>query len=177
MLLWLLQQGLHWVPTAALLAGCCNGDSATLKALCPVLLPLLQKLLAHAPLAVEAPKLTDPHTKVNALVQVSRQPAALRSGAVRYGGHGRQMQQRCGDVSLYGVAFSPLTCCAPGLRCLACPPCPQSHLSRSPLNPDMAADQRDVVGGATRLLQAMVDVISSSGWLNPALAGGLGLAV
>ena len=58
--------------------------------------------------------------------------------------------------------------------CNACPACPQSHLSRSPLNPDMAADQRGVVGGATRLLQAMVDVISSSGWLNPALAGALG---
>lgn len=47
----------------------------------------------------------------------------------------------------------------------------QAHMSRSPLNPDMAADAREVVGKATRLLQAMVDVISSSGWLNPALAG------
>lgn len=75
---------------------------------------VVQKLLAHAPLAVDKPRLTDPHTKVNALVQ--------------------------------------------------------AHMSRSPLNPDMAADAREVVGKATRLLQAMVDVISSSGWLNPALA-------
>lgn len=48
---------------------------------------------------------------------------------------------------------------------------PQSHFSRSGMNPDMAADMRAVVGKASRLLQAMVDVISSSGWLNPALAG------
>ncbi|KAL4451451.1 hypothetical protein ABPG75_007113 [Micractinium tetrahymenae] len=75
---------------------------------------LVQKLLQHAPLAVDKPKFTDPHTKVNALVQ--------------------------------------------------------SHFSRSALNPDMAADMRGVVGKASRLLQAMVDVISSSGWLNPALA-------
>ena len=34
----------------------------------------------------------------------------------------------------------------------------------------MGADARAVVGRACRLLQAMVDVISSSGWLNPALA-------
>lgn len=35
---------------------------------------------------------------------------------------------------------------------------------------------RGVVGKASRLLQAMVDVISSSGWLNPALAGACQLA-
>lgn len=52
---------------------------------------------------------------------------------------------------------------------------PQTHLSRSGLNPDMAADAQRVVGQATRLLQSMVDVISSSGWLNPALAGALAL--
>ncbi|PSC69011.1 U5 small nuclear ribonucleo 200 kDa helicase-like [Micractinium conductrix] len=75
---------------------------------------VFQKLLQHAPLAVDRPKYTDPHTKVNALVQ--------------------------------------------------------AHLSRTALNPDMGADARRVVGQATRLLQAMVDVISSSGWLNPALA-------
>jgi len=33
---------------------------------------VLQKLLQHAPLAVDKPKFTDPHTKVNALVQVRR---------------------------------------------------------------------------------------------------------
>jgi hypothetical protein len=75
------------------------------------------------------------------------------------------MQQWCGHAAAKRGSLSPLCpCCLPRLP-------PQSHLSRSPLNPDMAADQRGVVGGATRLLQAMVDVISSSGWLNPALAG------
>lgn len=74
----------------------------------------VEKLLAHAPLAVDKPKYTDPHTKVNALLQ--------------------------------------------------------AHLSRTHLGADMAADARAAVAGAPRLLQAMVDVISSSGWLNPALA-------
>ncbi|KAK9842537.1 hypothetical protein WJX81_005041 [Elliptochloris bilobata] len=45
----------------------------------------------------------------------------------------------------------------------------QAHFSRQPLSGDLAADQRTVVLQATRLLQATVDVISSSGWLNPAL--------
>lgn len=36
----------------------------------PLRRPALQKLLQHAPLAVDKPKFTDPHTKVNALVQV-----------------------------------------------------------------------------------------------------------
>ena len=47
---------------------------------------------------------------------------------------------------------------------------PQSHFSQTRLNADLSADLRAAVGGAPRLLQAMVDVISSSGWLNPALA-------
>lgn len=74
----------------------------------------VQRMLAHAPLAVDKPKYTDPHTKVNALIQ--------------------------------------------------------AHFSQSHLNPDLGADLRAVVGKAPRLLQAMVDVVSSSGWLNPALA-------
>ena len=36
----------------------------------PRLPPCPQKLLAHAPLAVDKPRFTDPHTKVNALLQV-----------------------------------------------------------------------------------------------------------
>jgi pre-mRNA-splicing helicase BRR2 len=46
----------------------------------------------------------------------------------------------------------------------------QSHFSRKPLPADLRADQRLVVAGAVPLLAAMVDVISSSGWLKPALA-------
>lgn len=46
----------------------------------------------------------------------------------------------------------------------------QAHFSRTNLGSDLAADQKVVVAKATRLLQAAVDVISSSGWLNPALA-------
>ena len=75
---------------------------------------VVEKTLAHAPLAVDRPRYTDPHTKVNALLQ--------------------------------------------------------AHLSRGALGADLSADAAAVVAAAPRLLQSMVDVISSSGWLTPALA-------
>jgi len=46
----------------------------------------------------------------------------------------------------------------------------QSHFSRSDMSADLMLDQQKVLDDALRLLQAMVDVISSSGWLSPALA-------
>ncbi|KAJ7515551.1 hypothetical protein O6H91_22G017500 [Diphasiastrum complanatum] len=46
----------------------------------------------------------------------------------------------------------------------------QAHFSRHAVTGNLALDQREVLLEASRLLQAMVDVISSSGWLNPALA-------
>lgn len=46
----------------------------------------------------------------------------------------------------------------------------QAHFSRVPLASAVEADQMKVLPDAIRLLQAMVDVISSSGWLAPALA-------
>lgn len=46
----------------------------------------------------------------------------------------------------------------------------QAHFSRLPLAADVAADLGAVLPDATRLLQAMVDVIASQGWLTPALA-------
>jgi len=46
----------------------------------------------------------------------------------------------------------------------------QAHFSRIPLASAVESDQMKVLPDATRLLQAMVDVISSSGWLAPALA-------
>ena len=108
-----------WSLLSPVAGHCCCTRAHTQTPPRPPLPPWAQKLLAHAPLGVDKPRFTDPHTKVNALLQ--------------------------------------------------------SHFSRAALAPDMAADQRRVVGGATRLLQAMVDVISSSGWLNPALAGALGV--
>jgi pre-mRNA-splicing helicase BRR2 len=46
----------------------------------------------------------------------------------------------------------------------------QAHFSRRPVGGDLALDQRAVLLSASRLLHAIVDVISSSGWLAPALA-------
>ncbi|XP_010537248.1 PREDICTED: DExH-box ATP-dependent RNA helicase DExH12 [Tarenaya hassleriana] len=45
----------------------------------------------------------------------------------------------------------------------------QAHFSRQNIGGNLAMDQREVLLSATRLLQAMVDVISSNGWLNLAL--------
>mmetsp|Transcript_23994 Transcript_23994/g.37624 ORF Transcript_23994/g.37624 Transcript_23994/m.37624 type:complete len:334 (-) Transcript_23994:1603-2604(-) len=46
----------------------------------------------------------------------------------------------------------------------------QAHLSRLNLSGDLAMDQKTVLREVIRLIQAMVDVMSSSGWLKPALA-------
>lgn len=45
----------------------------------------------------------------------------------------------------------------------------QAHFSRQMVGGNLASDQQEVLLSATRLLQAMVDVISSNGWLNLAL--------
>lgn len=45
----------------------------------------------------------------------------------------------------------------------------QSHFGRSNLTADLASDRRDIVERSLRLLQACVDVISSNGWLTPAI--------
>lgn len=66
---------------------------------------LVEKLLNHAPVAVDRPRFTDPHTKANALLQ--------------------------------------------------------AHFGRVPLQGDMAADQRNVVTEAVRLLQARRSLVAS----------------
>ncbi|KAK8595325.1 hypothetical protein V6N13_016700 [Hibiscus sabdariffa] len=45
----------------------------------------------------------------------------------------------------------------------------QAHFSRQHVGGNLSLDQREVLLYATRLLQAMVDVISSNGWLTLAL--------
>jgi pre-mRNA-splicing helicase BRR2 len=44
-----------------------------------------------------------------------------------------------------------------------------AHFNRTPISTDLATDQRFVMDHAVRLLQGLVDVISSCGWLTPAL--------
>ena len=46
----------------------------------------------------------------------------------------------------------------------------QAYFSRHVIAGNLALDQREVLLSSSRLLQAMVDVISSNGWLNLALA-------
>jgi pre-mRNA-splicing helicase BRR2 len=47
----------------------------------------------------------------------------------------------------------------------------QAHFSRFGLTPELAEDQKFAVVTAHRLMQAVVDIVSSEGWLGPALAG------
>jgi len=44
-----------------------------------------------------------------------------------------------------------------------------AHFNRTPINTDLTSDQRFILEHAVRLLQGLVDVISSCGWLTPAL--------
>mmetsp|Transcript_36533 Transcript_36533/g.88227 ORF Transcript_36533/g.88227 Transcript_36533/m.88227 type:complete len:2300 (-) Transcript_36533:2494-9393(-) len=46
----------------------------------------------------------------------------------------------------------------------------QCHFSRTPIQADLRVDQKDILKQAPKLVQAIVDVISSNGWLKPALA-------
>ncbi|KAL3923274.1 MAG: hypothetical protein SGILL_001748 [Bacillariaceae sp.] len=46
----------------------------------------------------------------------------------------------------------------------------QCHFSRTPISADLRVDQREILKDAPKLVQAIVDVISSNGWLKPALA-------
>jgi pre-mRNA-splicing helicase BRR2 len=46
----------------------------------------------------------------------------------------------------------------------------QCHFSRTPIPADLRVDQHEILRDAPKLVQAIVDVISSNGWLKPALA-------
>ncbi|KAI8793415.1 U5 small nuclear ribonucleoprotein 200 kDa helicase [Biomphalaria glabrata] len=46
----------------------------------------------------------------------------------------------------------------------------QAHLSRMQLSAELQSDTEDILNKAIRLIQACVDVLSSNGWLSPALA-------
>ncbi|VEU37035.1 unnamed protein product [Pseudo-nitzschia multistriata] len=46
----------------------------------------------------------------------------------------------------------------------------QCHFSRKPVPADLRIDQKKILTEAPKLVQAIVDVISSNGWLKPALA-------
>lgn len=46
----------------------------------------------------------------------------------------------------------------------------QAHLSRMQLSAELQSDTEDILNKAVRLIQACVDVLSSNGWLSPALA-------
>lgn len=46
----------------------------------------------------------------------------------------------------------------------------QAHLCRLQLGPELQGDTELILGKAVRLIQACVDVLSSNGWLSPAVA-------
>lgn len=48
--------------------------------------------------------------------------------------------------------------------------CTQAHFSRVSLSAELQSDLEMILGRSVGLVQAMVDVLSSQGWLKPALA-------
>lgn len=46
----------------------------------------------------------------------------------------------------------------------------QAHMSRMQLSAELQSDTEDILSKAIRLIQTCVDVLSSNGWLSPALA-------
>lgn len=46
----------------------------------------------------------------------------------------------------------------------------QAHLSRIQLGPELQGDTEQILSKSIRLIQACVDVLSSNGWLSPAVA-------
>ena len=46
----------------------------------------------------------------------------------------------------------------------------QCHFSRKAIPADLRSDQKVILKNALKLIQTIVDVISSNGWLKPALA-------
>lgn len=46
----------------------------------------------------------------------------------------------------------------------------QAHLSRIQLGAELQSDTEEILGKSIRLIQACVDVLSSNGWLSPAVA-------
>ena len=46
----------------------------------------------------------------------------------------------------------------------------QAHLSRMSLSAELQSDTEEILGKSIRLIQACVDVLSSNGWLSPAMA-------
>ncbi|KAG0354547.1 DEIH-box ATPase [Podila minutissima] len=104
-----------------------------------------------------------PTTKLKGLLEIISTAAEFESIPIRH--HEDQVLKRIYDrlpVKLSNVKFSSPHHKANILL--------QAHFSRTQLPPDLASDQAMVVGQVIPLLQACVDVISSNGWLPPALA-------
>ena len=79
----------------------------------------MRKLLLHAPLPVDAPKWTDPHTKVNALLQAHFSRASIPSGDLA--ADQRTVLQQ--TTRLLQVRPAATSCCS-----LTCPPQASGHV-------------------------------------------------
>ncbi|KAI8357996.1 Sec63-domain-containing protein [Mortierella sp. GBAus27b] len=104
-----------------------------------------------------------PTTKLKGLLEIISTAAEYESIPIRH--HEDQILRRIYDrlpVKLGNIKFTNPHHKANILL--------QAHFSRTQLPADLASDQAIVVGQVIPLLQACVDVISSNGWLPPALA-------
>lgn len=102
---------------------------------------------------VDSPKFTDPHTKVNAL-----------------------LQSHFSRTNITGNHSFVYLCLFIAVRAVKIVCREQRHMHRIHSHThthtstgDLSQDQRSIVPESVRLLQAVVDVVASSGWLSPAL--------
>lgn len=163
----------------------------------------LKQLATHCPYKLDEPKFTDPHTKVNVLLQshfgrrdlsreltsdlhdVPRAPRLQTFTSLHF--PATSLHSTTHDSNLLPrprqcpCSTPPLAARPAGVAGLQLPWCQVSVLNAcldacAPrrLPPRAGCARRGRVGQvldkSTRLLQAMVDVLSSSGWLSPALA-------
>ena len=114
------------------------------------------QLLQRLPVKLADKKFNDPHTKTNILYQVL--PPLRRSLALRF--VGAERADPSGTCGAHHVVVSTLR--RAGFD-------QQAHFSRMQLPADLESDQKEVLTHGVALVQAIVDVISSNGWLSPAL--------
>lgn len=105
-----------------------------------------------------------PKTKTRGIMEILSAASEFSTLPVRYGEEkalrilARNVKHQIPDSAQYN---DPNTKALVLLQC---------HFDRTAVSMDLKLDQKKVIGDSVNLIQAIVDVISSNGWLKPALA-------
>jgi pre-mRNA-splicing helicase BRR2 len=155
-----------------LAASQCIAVGADDVALAPLNLGLIAAYyyVGYATLEIFASSLTA-KTKLRGVIEVLSNAADFAALPARHG-EDRALRALAAHVPL---ALPPLAAGVPLAAQFTAPAAKanlllQAHFSRRALGAELAGDARTIAARAVTLLQAMVDVISSEGWLKPAIA-------